>query len=201
MPASGDIGLKFCQGTACSSICVAVGGSLSNLSALGATANKAAPVSMRNFYNYVGPAAYHAIGYSNISATGTVGTTARCSLDCLCSNPASIANQCYTITLCHNMCSNTATGSRSFICVCCNGAGLYGCQVAAGGAAASFSCTLTATGGETFCFWMCALHPPVGGTGISCAQTCITSVANASPTYGLFCIGASSCCCCVVYTC
>ena len=200
IPATGTLRISGCT-QKCGSIWKAVisGSTLPHtLSELAADACKTLPVTMTNFYNYAGPATYHLVGFSNISSTGTNGTAARCTLNCICSNVASIASQCYCITLCHNLCSNPNVAGFADVCVCCNGSCLYGCRVI-GGSTASFSCAFTVIGGQSLCYWMCANHPPTGGIA-SCSQTCITSVANTSPAYGLFCktTGCSICC---VYTC
>jgi hypothetical protein len=195
MPASGTIAIISAPQT-CGSICAAIGCASGSLSTLSVVAGKTAPHAMTEFYGYTNT--YKQIGLCNISAAGTNGTSSRCSTDCICSNSAMVAGQCYTITLCHTMCANTCTGSLSCIIVYCNGSGKYSCSRSnTNCATVTFSCSFAITSSDTACIMQCAVHGVAGGTGISCACSCITSVAA---TLGLFCktTGCSDCC---VYTC
>jgi len=201
MPLSGCLGIKACvNAVACTSIGAAVCGvapANSCLSALSIAAGKTAPYTMTSFYGYT--QTFKAIGFSNISRVGTVGVSNTvCSLDCLCSNTAMVAGQCYTITLCHQLASNNQTGSRACVQVCGITAP-YCCVVLNGGAACNFSCSFVVCQGQAVCIINLAIHTIAGGTPAqSCALTCITSV---SPTpIGLFC-KTTGCSLCLVYTC
>jgi len=193
MPLSGTIYLMCCHAIACSSIACAVCGtapSPSCLSALSIAAGKTAPYAMTDFYGYNN--VFKQIGFSNISRTGTVGVSPTvCSLDCICSNSAMVVGQCYTITLCHQICSNTAAGSRACVQVC-GVAVPYSCTILAGSAGVNFSCSFVVAQGNAVCIINLAIHVSAGGTCCSCAHSCITTIAA---TLGLFCktTGCSDC--------
>lgn len=198
MPASGQIGLLNCiTGINCSSISFAVTGNNTppkTLSALSICAGKTAPYSMTKFYGYTN--VFKQVGFCNISRVGTNGVSSTvCSLDCICSNTAMVAGQCYTITLCHQICSNSCTGSRACVQVC--GAANYCCVVSNGQVGASFSCSFVVSQGQAICMINLASHGLAGGTPVSCARTCITSIA---PTMGLFC-KTTGCSDCTVWSC
>lgn len=199
MPATGSIAIISAPQT-CGSICASVAQSTGSLLALGADACKTLPISMASFHSYVGPATYHAIGFCLMSQTGTNGVSnSVTNCNCVCSNVAAIAGQCYNITLNHCLCSTNCTGGRAIVCLCCNSATLYGCTVLAGSTGAGFSCTFNVHGGDTICIYALALHGAPGvGTPASCVRSCITSISNASPAYGLFCKGAASCTDCTI---
>ena len=202
IPSSGILRISGCS-QACGSIMKAVAAANTvpqNLLKLGADGCMARPVCMSDFYSFVGPAGGHTVGYSNISASGCLGTTARCSLDCICSNVASVAGQCYCITLCNNLCVNNSAGSCSIACAIYDGASLYSCSLTGiVGGTASFSCTFVVCGGCTFCLWLCASHPGAPGVCSSCAQIYISNISCLTPTYGIFTRAATYCCC--VYSC
>jgi hypothetical protein len=198
MPASGSIGIISAPQTN-GSICTVVGQTIGSLLALGADARKAKPVCMRNFYSYVGPAASVGVGFCQISTAGACGTSTICNTICICvpSSTPMVAGQCYNITLNHCLTSNTQSGSRSCIILCCNGSALYNCSVSLGGTT-NFSCTFTMCDTQTICFMQCSIHPVPGGTGLSCTNTTVTNVTNASPAHGLFANTGAGC---LIFTC
>lgn len=195
MPSSGSLGLRACQACLCSSISCGVCGTLeasTSLLSMGVSAGKTADHGMLEFYNFCRETSYKSIGFSNISRVGTNGVSSTvCSLDCICSNGAMVAGQCYTITLCHFLCSNNCTGSRACVQLCGTAIN-YCCVITNGAPGVSFSCSFVVDQADTVCMINLALHGVVGGTPVSCARTCITSVAA---TEGLFCktAGVSDC--------
>lgn len=197
MPASGSIAILNNTLQTCSSICASVLGDRECLSVLSIIAGKTAPHCMSEFYSFCRETSYKAVGLNQISVAGTNGTATTCRTDCICSNPAMSTDQCYTITICHCLCANTCTGSQSFACGCCNGVGVYSCTRPNILGAVSFSCSFPVVAGDTICVKICSIHPIPGGTGISCAFVCITSVL---PTRGLFCRAATPITC-TIYTC
>jgi hypothetical protein len=196
MPASGNIAIISAPQT-CGSICASVAQTVGSLAALGADACKSTPVCMRNFYNYVGPASTRGVGFCQISCAGACNTASICNTICVCTPSALVAGQCYIITLNHCLTSNTQTGSRSCLILCCNGTALYNCDVSLG-STANFSCTFTLCDTQTLCFMQCAIHPVAGGTGLSCVCTCITTISNSTPAHGLF---ANTGAACIIFTC
>ena len=199
MCATGSLAIISAPQGGCSSINTALGSpAIYDLKSLSIFAGKTAPYSEISFHSFCRETSYKAIGFSNITAAGTNGTASRCTTDCICSNSAMVAGQCYTIALCHNMCSNTCTGSFSTICVCCNSGQLYCCHIANTCTGAhTFSCSFVVTATDTICIMQCAVHSAAGGSCCSCAMSCITSI---TPTLGLFCETAGCSCCCV-YSC
>jgi hypothetical protein len=197
MPASGSIAILNNTLQTCSSICASVLGGSGCLTDLSIVAGKEAPHCMREFYSFCRETSYKCVGLNQISTAGTNGTASICRTDCICSNPAMSTDQCYTVTICHCLCSNTQTGSQSFACACCNSTSLYSCIRNNTLGAINFSCSFLVVAGDTICVKMCAIHPVAGGTGISCAFVCITAV---SPTRGLFC-RATSPITCTIFTC
>jgi hypothetical protein len=185
MPTSGNIAIINNTLQTCSSICASVLGNTGCLSDLSIVAGKTAPHCMREFYGFCRETSYKGVGLNQISVAGTNGSASICRTDCICSNPAMSTDQCYTITICHCLCTNTQTGSYSYTKACCNGSSLYCCikpHLSAGWS--SFFCSFTVRYGDTICVMMCATHPSGGGSCVSCVFECITSVAA---TRGLFC--------------
>jgi hypothetical protein len=196
MPASGSIAIIDNTLQTCSSVCAGVNYASGSLETLSIIAGKTAPHAMTEFYSFCRETSYKQIGFSNISATGTVNTAARCSLDCICSNSAMVAGQCYTITLCHCIASNSCVGGLACVQVC--GVTVpYCCAVTAGGAAVTLSCAFLVKDTNAVCIISRAAHPGAAGGGVSCAMSCITTIVG---TLGLFC-KTTGCSCCCVYSC
>ncbi len=190
MCATGALGLCSAPQAGCSNIatgvCVAAP-SPASLSSLSASAGKTAPHTMTEFHSFCRETSFKVVGLCNISTSGADGSNNSGRFDCICSNSAMVACQCYTIQLCHALCVNSCTGSRSWICIFCNGGVLYTCTLNNGAAGVSVSCSFVVTEGETWCVSMCAIHGLAGGSPVSCARTFINSV---SATEGLFCEAA-----------
>ncbi len=175
----------------CSSIgaavCVTAEATVS-LAAISASAGKTAPHAMSEFYNFCRETSFKAIGFSNVSTSGLNGSGNSGRIDCICSNSAMVACQCYTIQLCHVLCTNSCTGSRAILCIMCNGGALYSCITTNGAPGINITCSFVVTQGQTWCVEMCAIHGAVGGTPVSCVRTFINAI---TPTEGLFCEAAS----------
>jgi hypothetical protein len=198
MPASGNIAIINNTLQTCSSLCASVLGSTGSLLDASVIAGKTAPHAMSEFYSFCRENSYKCVGLNQISAAGSNGTASVCSTDCICSTSAMVADQCYTITICHCLCTNTCTGSAAYARGCCNSASLYSCTKSNTSSGwSTFSCTFNVIQGDTICVMICAIHPIPGGTCCSCVYECIHTVVA---TRGLFCRAASPIAC-TIYTC
>jgi hypothetical protein len=193
MPASGLLYI-ISGSSVCRSICGALACASGDLVTLGVTAGKTAPYTMSSFYSFCRENSYKCVGLNQISVAGTDGTASSCRTDCICSNSAMVADQCYTVTICNCLCVGTGTGSLAIACGCCNTARLYCCRILNNNPAVNFSCSFPVVQGDTICTMICALHPVPDGFGKSCSFECITAVAA---TRGLFCRAASPITCSV----
>jgi len=122
MPAGGCIGLRCCiTGIACSSIGIAVCGTLQTPTSLLEMANSGVPryAAMTNFYNYIPPKEINLYRYGSL---GTDGSTSYISkAHCLVASPAMVVGNTYSVNIKGDLCTITqAPSSYAWICVTCN---------------------------------------------------------------------------------
>lgn len=189
VPSSGCLALNTnVQADLCSNIRYALGSpAYSSLCSLSIIAGKTAPHSMREFLSFCRETSYKQVGLCCIADTGygTSGVDYQVWREyCICSNPAMVAGQCYTITLCHCLQASTCNGTVAIVDTICNSSSVYYCVLQMTNTPSLFSCSLIVRAGDEVCTVICAVHAqPDGG---SPARSCVTRCA-VSPTFGLFC--------------
>ena len=191
MPASGDIGLKFCTAQACSSICVATGyagtASLSSMSIAAGSPYSTAPYCMREFYSYVPKTP---IDFTQYVSFGTLGVSSYV-YRYYCVTPTPAVGQTYSLCIRGDLCTvGQQTGSWARVCVTCNGLNKYCCCVGANICAplnvwAAF--TVDSNDCIRVCNHACATNTACQGASGPGARSCIYAVTGTYHCKGTTC--------------
>ncbi len=185
MPTSGTIGLKFCQGAiACSSICVAVGGTDGSLTSYSVLAGKSAPHCMSEFYGYVPKIAINWCQYFDSGGQGINSYVYKR----FCTYPLPAAGQTYSLCVKGDLSlANQATSSYTYICVTCNGLSKMCCRITIPSTCATPTVLMTVDSNDVVCALVLACATNTACSLCARGTACIFSVTGTYHCKGSTC--------------